>query len=55
MSKRKKKITKLTDEQYYSYIMSLKDEPALYGLDGEAFIPEEVAPQEKAPGDDFKE
>lgn len=39
-----KKIMKLTDEEYNAYIMSLKDEAALYGADGEMFVPETVKP-----------
>ena len=38
----KKKIAKLTDEQYVTYIMSLKDEPALYGADGEMTVPDSL-------------
>lgn len=39
----KKKITKLTDEQYFEYIMSLKDEPALYRANGEMTVPDSLA------------
>ncbi len=42
----KKKIVKLTDEQYYKYIMSLKDEAALYGADGEMFVPDSLKSEE---------
>ncbi len=38
----KKKIIKLNDEQYYKYIMSLKDDAAAYNADGEMFIPDEI-------------
>lgn len=38
----KKKIIKLNDEQYYKYIMSLKNDAALYNADGEMFIPDEI-------------
>lgn len=31
----KRKITKLTDEQYYEYIMSLKNDCAPYSKDSE--------------------
>lgn len=41
-----KKILKLTDEEYNAYIMSLKDEAALYGADGEMFIPEALKPND---------
>ena len=39
---KKKKIIKLTDRQYYEYIMSLKNDSALYCADGEQFVPEEI-------------
>ena len=42
----KKKITKLTDEQYFEYIMSLKDDPALYNADGEMQVPDSLANKE---------
>lgn len=42
---KKKKIVKLTDEQYNAYIMSLKDQAALYGADGEIFVPETIKPE----------
>ncbi len=38
----KKKIVKLTDAQYVEYIMSLKDEPALYSAKGELTVPRSV-------------
>lgn len=44
---KKKKIVKLTDEQYVKYIMSLKDDAALYGADGEIFTSESVTSYEK--------
>ena len=39
---KKKKIAKLTERQYYEYIMSLKDDAALYMPSGEMFVPEEI-------------
>lgn len=47
MKKNKKKIPKISDEQYIAYIASLRSEPALYGTDGEAFIPDEIKPDSK--------
>lgn len=44
---KKKKIIKLTDEQYIKYIMSLKDDAALYNADGEMFTPASVTNYEK--------
>ncbi len=40
----KKKIVKLTDEQYIKYITSLKNDPALYGADGEMTVPDSIKP-----------
>lgn len=34
----KKKILKLTDEQYYKYIMSLKNESVIKSVDGETQV-----------------
>lgn len=42
MSKSKRKVRKLTDEQYNLYIATLKSDPALYCADGSAFIPDEI-------------
>lgn len=39
----KKKIIKLTDEQYYAYIMSLKNDAPLYSADGEMLVPDSLA------------
>ena len=39
---KKKKIVKLTDQQYFEYIMSLKDDAALFNADGEMLVPEEI-------------
>ena len=36
----KKKIIKLTDEQYLQYIMGLKDDAALFDKDGEVVVPD---------------
>ena len=48
---KKKKIAKLTDRQYYEYIMSLKDDAALYNANGEMFVPEEIKKDEEKPQD----
>ncbi|MDE6075312.1 MAG: hypothetical protein K2G26_02630 [Clostridia bacterium] len=42
MSKPKKKIRKLTDEQYNEYIATLKNNAALYSADGSMFVPPEI-------------
>ena len=42
MSKPKKKIRKLTDEQYNEYIATLKNNAALYSAGGSMFVPPEI-------------
>ncbi len=42
MSKNKKKIRKLTDEQYNEYIAVLRKDAALYNADGEMFEPPSI-------------
>lgn len=42
MPKNKKKIRKLTDEQYNEYIATLKSDAALYGADGNYFVPRDI-------------
>ena len=44
---KKKKIAKLTDQQYFEYIMSLKDDAALFNADGEMLVPEEIKKDEE--------
>ncbi len=39
MGKKKKKIARLTEEQYNAYIMSIKDEASAYSANGEIFVP----------------
>lgn len=46
MGKKKKKVPKLTEEQYNAYIMSLKDEAAAYCTNGEMFIPPQIRKDE---------
>lgn len=38
----KKKIVKLTDEQYYKYIMSLKNESIIKNVDGDTVVPDSL-------------
>lgn len=40
MSKNKKKIRKLTDEQYNEYIAGLKDTAPLFSADGSMLVPD---------------
>lgn len=40
MSKNKKKIRKLTDEQYNEYIAGLKNTAALFSPDGSMIVPD---------------
>lgn len=37
----KKKIVKLSEEQYYRYIMGLKNDAVLFNSDGEVIVPDE--------------
>ena len=46
MSKNKKKIKKISAEQYNLYIASLKDPAALFSADGKMLVPEEYKPDE---------
>ena len=48
---KKKKILKLNDRQYYEYIMSLKDDAALYNWNGKIFVPEELKKDEEKKDD----
>lgn len=41
MSKNKKKIKKLTDEQYNEYIAGLKNTAALFSADGAMLVPDQ--------------
>ncbi len=42
MSKKKRKVPRLTDEQYNEYIATLKEDPALYSADGKLVVPPEI-------------
>ena len=46
MGKRKKKVPKLTEEQYNAYITTLKDDAAAYGTDGEIYVPPAIRKEE---------
>ena len=37
---KKNKIKKLTDEQYYAYIMGLKNNAALFDASGDVIVPD---------------
>ncbi len=39
MGKKKKKVAKLTEEQYNAYITTLKDDAAAYNADGKIYVP----------------
>lgn len=47
MSKSKKKVPVLTDEQYNAYITSLKYDAASYNADGSRPVPDEITPDGK--------
>ena len=42
MSKKKRKVPRLTEEQYNAYIATLKENAALYDADGKLLIPPEI-------------
>lgn len=42
MGKKKKKITRLTEEQYNAYVMSLKNDAAVYRPSGDYFVPPQI-------------
>ena len=42
MSKKKRKVPTLTDEQYNAYIAILKEDPSLYMANGKEFVPPEI-------------
>ena len=47
MGKKKNKVQKLTEQQYYAYIAGLKNEDgALFGPDGKMVIPDPFKPQD---------
>lgn len=46
MSKNKKKIKKLSAEQYNEYIASLKNPAALFSADGKMLVPDEYKSEE---------
>ncbi|MDE5721782.1 MAG: hypothetical protein K2I30_03455 [Clostridia bacterium] len=41
MGKKKKKIAKITEEQYFAYIAGLKEDAALVNSNGDLLIPDE--------------
>lgn len=43
----KKKIVKLSEEQYYQYIMGLKNDAALFSPDGNVVVPDAFKKDEK--------
>ncbi|MCH5148696.1 MAG: hypothetical protein J1G05_04975 [Clostridiales bacterium] len=44
---KKTKIKKLTDEQYYAYIMGLKNNAALFDASGDVIVPDAFTKDEK--------
>ena len=44
---KKNKIKKLTDEQYYAYIMGLRDNAALFDYKGDVTVPDAFENGEK--------
>ena len=45
---KKKKVRRLTDEQYNAYITSLKYDPASYNADGSRVVPHELTARGEA-------
>lgn len=45
---KKNKIKKLTDDQYYAYIMGLKDSAALFDSNGDVVVPDVFENSEKS-------
>ncbi|MDE6585876.1 MAG: hypothetical protein K2K80_04275 [Clostridia bacterium] len=39
MSKKKNKVPKITEEEYYAYIAGLKNDAALFNSDGKMIVP----------------
>ena len=39
MGKKKNKIARLTEEQYYAYIAGLKEDAALFSANGDMVVP----------------
>lgn len=46
MSKKKNKVPKITEEEYYAYIAGLKNDAALFASDGKMLVPPPFAAQE---------
>lgn len=44
---KKTKIKKLTDDQYYAYIMGLKNSAALFDANGDVIVPDVFKDDEK--------
>lgn len=44
---KKTKIKKLTDEQYYAYIMGLKNNATLFDANGDVIVPDAFTNDEK--------
>ena len=47
MGKKKKKVPKLSEEQYNAYVASIKNSAAAYGTDGEIFVPMTIRKEEE--------
>lgn len=47
MGKKKKKVARLTEEQYNAYIMSIKDDAAAFSAKGELIVPPALQKEEE--------
>lgn len=52
---KKKKIAKITDEQYYAYIMGLRDNAALFDSNGDVIVPDSFKSGDGNNGGDGRE
>ena len=52
---KKTKIKKLTDEQYYAYIMGLKNNAALFDANGDVIVPDAFTEDEKKDDGQYKD
>lgn len=41
------KVKKLTDEQYFAYVAGLKENAALFDMDGELLVPDAFTHEER--------
>ena len=47
MGKKKNKVLKITEEEYFAYVAGLKNDAALFAADGKLLVPQPFNPKEK--------